>query len=80
MPDEKKVQGKVELISKEPEHHCVKATEKGKIVNSLRLELQLRSNRKALQLENCEVAVVDKSPLDEFLPFWTADESPYKLI
>ena len=79
LPDEKNVQGKVELISKELEH-CVKATEKGKIVNSLRLELQVRSNRKALQLENCEVAVVDKSPLDEFLPFWTADESPYKLI
>ena len=76
MPTEKNV----DLISEELQH-CVKATEKRKIVNSLRLELQLRSNRsRARQLETFEVAVVDKSPLDEFLPFWTADESPYKLI
>ena len=86
MPTEKNVQGKVDLISQELQHHF-KATGKGghqkqeKIVNSLRLELQLRSNRsRALQLETFEAAVVDKSPLDEFLPFWTADESPYKLI
>ena len=86
MPTEKNVQGKVDLISQELQH-CVKATGKGgqqqqeKIVNSLRLELQLRSNRrKALQLETSEAAFIDKSPLDEFLPFWTVDESPYKII
>ena len=86
MPTEKNVQGKVDLISQELQHR-VKASGKGgqqqqgKIVNSLRLELQLQSNRrKALQLETSEAAVIDKSPLDEFLPFWTADESPYKII
>ena len=77
---EMQVQDRVDLISQELQHHCVKAAEKGKIVNSLRLELQLRNNRRAVELETFEVAVVDKSPLDEFLPFWTAEESPYKLI
>ena len=80
MPTETHVQGKVDLISQELQHHCVKAAEKGKIVNSLRLELQLRNNRRAVELESFEAALLDTSPLDEFLPFWTPDESPYKLI
>ena len=76
---EKQVQGKVDLIGQELQHHCrVRAAEKGKIVNSLRLELQLRNNRRAVELET--FALGDTSPLDEVLPFWTADESPYKLI
>ena len=80
MPTEKQVQGKVDLISQELQHYRATATEKGKIVNSLRLELQLRNNRRAFELESFEAALLDTSPLDEFLPFWTPDESPYKLI
>ena len=85
------VQGNVDSIRPELKHccnvkgtkkHCcnVKATETGKMVNSLHLKLQLRNKRRVFELETVEAAIVATSPLDEFPPFWTADESPYKLI
>ena len=92
VPKENNVRGKVDFMSQELQQ-CVKARCKGgrhqqqhhqgKIVNSLRLELDLCNSesgksRKALQLETFDA--VDKSPLEEFLPFWTFEESPYKLI